>query len=98
MKAGSRRTPKVIGFVHNPDSDPEVLLDVTQSLIEAIGAKAGKDASPVFAGDRWLVLAGDDRPSQAEPYRQVCSLLSLPAGFKKILMVLSSGRVATLAG
>ena len=42
VKGGSRRTPKVIGFVHNPDSDPGVVLDITHSLIERIGAKARK--------------------------------------------------------
>jgi hypothetical protein len=98
VKGGSRRTSKVIGFVHNPESDPEVLLDITQSLIECIGAKAGEGAPARSAGDRWLVLAGEDRLSQIEPYRQVYSQLSLPTGFKKILMVLAGGRIERLTG
>lgn len=97
VKGGSRRASKVIGFVHNPDSDPEVLLDVTQSLIEGIGAKAAKGAPAAVAGARWLVLAGDDRLSHIDTYRQAYSQLSIPTGFKKILMVLAGGRIETLA-
>ena len=98
VKGGSRRTTKVIGFVHNPDSDPDGLFDITLSLIERIGAKARTGAPASSADDRWLVLAGDDRFSYIEPYRHVYSQLSIPTGFKKILMVLADGRVETLTG
>ena len=87
VKGGSKRTTKVIGFVHNPDSDAGVLLDIAHSLIECIGAKAGEGAPPGFAGDRWLVLAGEDRLSHVEPYRHVYAQLSIPTDFKKILMI-----------
>jgi hypothetical protein len=98
VKGGSKRTSKVIGFVHNPDSDPDVLLDITHSLIERIGAKAGEGAPALFAGDRWLVLASEDRLSHIEPYRHVYSQLSIPTDFKKMLMVLAGGRIETLTG
>ena len=96
MKGGSKRTTKVIGFVHNPDSDADVLLDITHSLVECIGAKAGERAPAGFAGDRWLVLAGEDRLSHVEPYRHVHAQLSIPTDFKKILMMLAGGRIETL--
>jgi len=98
VKGGSRRTTKVIGFVHNPDSDPDVLFDITLSLLERIGAKARKGAPAGSTSERWLVLAGDDRFSQMEIYRQVCSQLSIPTDFKTILMVLADGRIETLTG
>ena len=98
VKGGSRRTTKVIGFVHNPDSDPDGLFDITLSLIERIGAKARTGAPARSADDRWLVLAGDDRFSYIEPYRHVCSQLSIPTGFKKILVVLADGRIETMTG
>jgi len=98
VKGGSRRTTKVIGFVHNPDSDPDGLFDITLSLIERIGAKARTGAPARSAVDRWLVLAGDDRFSYIEPYRHVCSQLSIPTGFKKILVVLADGRIETMTG
>jgi hypothetical protein len=66
------------------------------SLIESIGAKAG--SPPAFAGDRWLVLAGDGRLANIDPYRLVYAQLSMPADFKKILVVTAGGRVETLAG
>ena len=98
VKGGSRRTTKVIGFVHNPDSDPDVLFDITLSLLERIGAKARKGAPAGSTSERWLVLAGDDRFSQMEIYRQVYYQLSIPTDFKKILMVLADGRIETLTG
>jgi hypothetical protein len=98
VKGGSRQASKVIGFVHNPDSDPDVLLDITQSLIEGIGAKAGEGAPAAAVDERWLVLAGDDWLSPIDTYRQVYSQLSIPTSFKKILMVLAGGWIETLAG
>ena len=98
VKGGSRQTTKVIGFVHNPDSDPDVLFDITLSLIERIGAKACKGAPGRSAGDRWLVLAGDERFSHMETYRHVYPQLSIPTDFKKVLMVLADGRIETLTG
>jgi hypothetical protein len=98
VMGGSARTAKVIGFVHNPDSDPDVVLGITQSLIEGIGAKARQGAPAAFAGERWLVLAGEDRLSDVRPYRHVCSQLSLPTEFEKILMVLAGERIESLSG
>jgi hypothetical protein len=51
-----------------------------------------------FAGDRWLVLAGENQLSHIEPYRHVYSQLSIPTDFKKILMVLDGSRIETLTG
>ena len=84
--------------MHNPDSDSDVLLDITQSLIECPGAKAGEGAPTGFAGDRWLLLAGEDRLSHIEPYHLVYSQLSIPTDFKKILMMFADGRIETLTG
>jgi hypothetical protein len=98
LKGGSRRASKVIGIVHNPDSDPEVLLDMTQALIEGLGAKSGEGGPARSAGNRWLVLAGEHLPSYIDTYRQVYSQLAIPTRFKKILMVLARGQVETLTG
>jgi hypothetical protein len=98
VKNALRRASKVIGFVHNPESDPDVLLDMTRSLIECIGTAAGKRTPARFSGDRWLVLANEDGPSHIETYRHVYSQLSVPNDFKKILMVFAGGRVEALEG
>ncbi len=97
VENGARRASKVIGFVHNPESDPDVLLDMTHSLIERVGTAAGKPAPAQFSGDRWLVLANEEGPPHIETYRHVYSQLSIPNNFKKILMVFAGGRVETLA-
>src|SRR5208283_511813 len=98
VKGVSRQMSKAIGFVHNPDSDPDVLLRLTQSLLQHIGAAAGKRAPKKFTGDRWLVVANQDGLSHIETYRHVYSQLSIPTDFKKILIVLAGGRIETLTG
>jgi hypothetical protein len=98
VKGLSKRMSKVIGFVHNPDSDPDVLLGLTQSLLQHIGTAADKRQPAKFTGDRWLVVASEDGFSYIETYRHVYSQLSISTGFKKILMVLAGGRVETLTG
>jgi hypothetical protein len=91
-------TSKLIGFVHNPDTDPDALLDVTQSLLQHIGTAAGRPAPGKFAGDRWLVVANEDGLSHIETYRHVYAQLAVSTDFKKILMVLPGGRVEVLTG
>jgi hypothetical protein len=99
VKGLSGRMPKLIGFVHNPDSDhPEVLLHLTQSLLRHVGAAAHKRLPGKFSGDRWLIVTDKDGLSYVETCRHVCSLLCVSTGFKKILMVLAGGRVEALAG
>jgi hypothetical protein len=98
VKCVSRRMSKVIGFVHNPDSDPDVLLGLTQSLLQHIGAAADKRPPEKFTGDRWLVVVDEDGLSYLETYRHVYSQLSISTDFKKILMVLADGRVEPLIG
>jgi hypothetical protein len=92
-----RGTSKVIGFVHNPDSDPGVLLGVTDLLLKCIGDDADKRPPAGFAGDRWLVIAYEGEPLQLDTYRHVCSQISLPADLKKILMVAAGGMVESLS-
>jgi hypothetical protein len=97
LKHGLAPQSKVVGFVHNPDSDPGILMDLTSALIDLIGAAAREPAPAGFSGERWLVLASEDRPSHIGTYRDVCAQLSLPAEFARILMVFDTGRVETLA-
>jgi hypothetical protein len=92
------RTSKVLGFVHNPESDPDVLLRTTQSLLAQIGDGAIRRAPKDFAGDRWLVFANETGLQDVETYRHIWSALSVPTEYKKILMVFSGGRVESLIG
>jgi len=97
-KGISPQASKVIGFVHNPDADPEVLLRLTQSLLQHIGAAVAKRTPNRCTGDRWLVLANECGLPHIQTYRQVYSELSIPTNFKTILLVLAGGRVETVAG
>ena len=97
LRDQSERAPKLIGFVHNSDSDPLQLLTMTRELLERIGAKADGRA-PRLAGDRWLVLTSARGSSCLEAYRYIYSELRMPTDFKKILMVFGDGRVGMLTG
>ena len=92
------RASKVIGFVHNPDSDPEVLFGVTEILLRRIGAAAARPAPKRISEARWLVIADATGLAHAATYRRVCDQLALATGFEKILLLLADGRVETLAG
>lgn len=91
------RAPKVIGFVHNSDSDPVLLLNMTGELLELIRAEAGRRA-PRVLGDRWLVVISARGISCLEAYRYTYSQLRTATDFKKIFMVFGDGRVGMLVG
>ena len=92
-----QRAPKMIGFVHNPDTSPLLLLNMTGELLERVSAAHGKRATGL-AGDRWLVLIDAEGVSCLEAYRDICSRLRLATDFKKILMVFGDGRIEALTG
>lgn len=88
------QSSKVIGFVHNPGSGPDILFEIAQLLLASIGRAAGKPAPDGF--DRWLVVANAGAFSHIETYRQVYAQLAMHSGFIKILIVFAEGRVETL--
>ena len=95
LRDASKRAPKMIGFVHNPDSDRLLLLNTTDELLELISADADGQATRL-AGDRWLVVISGRDISFLEIYRYICSQLRRASDFKKILMVFGDGRVEIL--
>jgi hypothetical protein len=92
VKGGARGTSKVIGFVHNPEPEPGALMDIAQSLLECIGAKAGRAVPATVAADRWLVIVDEDGLLPVETARHIAQL-SVSTDFTKILIVLADGRV-----
>lgn len=93
----SGRAPRMIGFVHNSDSDPLLLLNMTRELLELSRGEAGR-AAATLAGDRWLVVMSARESSCLEAYRYIYSQLRMATDFKKILMVFGDGRVGLLTG
>jgi hypothetical protein len=87
----------MIGFVHNSDSDPLLLLNMTSELLELVSAEAGRQA-PTLADERWLVVISARGMSCLEAYRYIYSQLRMTSDFKKALMVFGDGRVGVLTG
>ena len=96
LRDESGRTPKMIGFVHNSDTDPLLLLNMTHELLELI-SEAGRRAAGL-AGDRWLIVISGEEISCFEAYRYIHSQLRMTTDFKKVLMVFGDGRVEVLTG
>src|SRR5260370_23620788 len=92
LRNESEQAPKMIGFVHNSDSDPLLLLNMTRELLELISAEPGRRA-PRLAGDRWLVVISPGGLSCLEAYRYIYSQLRMATDFKKIPMVSLDARV-----
>jgi hypothetical protein len=97
LRDESERAPKMIGFVHNSDSDPLLLLNMTHELLELISAEVGRRV-PRLAGDRWLVVISAGGISCLQVYRYIYSQLHMATDFRKILMVFGDGRVGILTG
>jgi hypothetical protein len=92
LKGGTRRTARLVGFVHNPDSDPSILIEVARALLARIGS--GKRT----VGPRWLIVASQNGPVPIEACRHVCSQLGIGSVFERTLAVVPGGAVATLSG
>jgi len=95
-KSASRAAAKVIGFVHNPDTDPQVLMNMTRALLELLRARADTDARKKFVGDRWLVVMNEGTSAHIDAYRYIYFQLRILTDFAKILMVFGDGRVEAL--
>jgi hypothetical protein len=95
LRGAPERAPKMVGFVHNPDSDPLLLLNTTSELLELISTDVG-GRTLMVAGDRWLVVIGENGISFLQVYRYIFSQLRRASDFTKILMVFGDGRVEIL--
>jgi len=89
------QAPRMIGFVHNSDSDPPPFFQMTRQLLELAGDEALRRATR-RAGDRWLVVKSADGSSCLQAYQYIYSRLRMPTGLKKTFIVFGDGRVATL--
>jgi hypothetical protein len=95
LRDESGRAPKMIGFVHNSDSDPLLLLNMTRELLELISAEVGRRESRL-RGDRWLVVISAEESSFLEAYCYIYSQLRMATDFNKALIVFRDGHVEVL--
>ena len=84
----------MIGFVHNVDTHPRELFDVTRALLTVVWAGARPRASK-HSGNRWLVLLTEDSV-YLEAYRSIYRQLDGQSAFAKVLMVCDDGGVEFL--
>ena len=91
----SERAPKFIGFVHNADSDPVLLLNMTREVLELFSVEAERPATK-RAGERWLVVTSAGGSAWLEAYRDIYAQLRMATGFNKVLMAFGDGRVEML--
>lgn len=99
LNNGSGQAPKLIGFVHNSDTDPLLLLNMTRELLELLSAEVGKRTSrlaPKGAEERWLVVISARGSSCLEAYRHIYSQLPMATGYEKVLMEFCDERVEAL--
>jgi len=92
---GPRRGPRMIGFVHNPETDARLLLDMSEEWLELMSAAAGRRATKATVA-RWLVVVSLRPSSCLEAYRTIHAQAGRATGFEKILLVFRDGRVETL--
>jgi len=88
LRDESGRAPGMIGFVHNSDSDPLLLLEMTRELLEL--------RAPRLADDRWLVVISARGSSCLEAYRYIWSQLGGAIDYKKVLVMFGDESVGTL--
>jgi len=89
------RASKLVGFVHNPETDPLSLLDMTQEWIESIDAIAERTASAA-AEDRWLVGITSRRKPCLAVYRCIEAQLGMTGSYEKIFLVFGDGGIEPL--
>jgi len=95
LRHESAAAPKMIGFVHNPETDPLLLLNMTRELLVLLGAASGKTAAKP-AGDQWLIAISAEPSSCLETCRYIYSQLDLATRYRQILIVFGDGRVGVL--
>lgn len=87
----------VFGFVFTGDPAPGELAGTLRALHNAIAKEAKIRKPKKFTGERWLVLAAEQWIADIKTYRRAYGLLSPRHDFRRILLVLASGRVEILA-
>jgi hypothetical protein len=95
LRHESERAPALIGFVHNPESNPRLVLEMAREWLELAGAEAARQVAPRDMAS-WLVVVTARGPSCLGAYRYIHSQLRLSTHYKRLLVVWGDGSVGTL--
>lgn len=92
LKGGPQRAPKLIGFVHNPETDAVLLLNMTSEMLDVV-----RDVARRRKGG-WLVVMTGRGVLWLEAYRYIYSEVRMANDFQKVVMAFGDERVEVLAG
>jgi hypothetical protein len=96
LKGGGALTSKLVGFVHNPEVDPAVLIELTSALLAAIDSRRCT-ARTGRRPQRPLLIEDPRGLLSLATYQNVCGQLRLGAVYGEVLVRLSGGRVQKLS-
>ncbi len=92
IRRGAIVAGKVAAFVHNRDSDPSILFDLSETLLRS-AASIGRTRTKA-ADERWLVVVHEEAALWDKTYQHVCAQLFAQTVFQRILIVGPRGQVA----
>jgi hypothetical protein len=95
VRTGSARTPKLLGFVHNPDTDAELLLNVASELL-AFFSSTESEPAKARASERPLVVMSARESSCVEAYRATFAQLDVPRAIGSVAIAVGDGRTEGL--
>lgn len=91
-----KQMPRLIGFVHNSETEAGPILDLVQSVVRGVGEAMRIRAPRSAARECWLVLANPNGHPYADTCRRILEQIAMPVGFAKVLVVLPDGKVEDL--
>jgi hypothetical protein len=92
---GLADAPRVVVLVHNPDSNPLVLFEMTRELVEVLQATA-RTLAAKRAAEGCIIVTSARTIACLDAYRSIYSQVRTPRSFRKILMVFGDGRIGVL--
>ena len=87
----ARAASKVALFVHNPETDPRVLLETSRALLAGIGGALDRHARRGPPAGRWLVLVDPKGAVPVDTYRHAFAQL-FPAYRRGRVLIAQAGR------
>jgi hypothetical protein len=88
LNGGNEASP-LLGFIHNPDSGPEMLFRLTQAVVRAL------DAGTRMAAGEALVIRNQAGRVPVQALKYICTAVRAQTAFRRIL-VLEDGKLKSL--
>ena len=89
---GRSAAPAVIGFVHDPGTEADALIERARVLAECVSARSPARVPSRTAGKRWLVVVDGCGGSYFGAYRWAYSQMRALSGYERVV-VIADGRV-----